>query len=113
MASSPAINIDALESEFQDGCLADIEELRALGYYPTRFVQMVGELGAREAARRLINSQEPPEGFYRLWEMGRLGNSVEAYVYNNRRFWVLFDSQTLTNCENRLREVGYLQPNMR
>jgi hypothetical protein len=108
--ASTAINIEALEREFQDGCLVDIEELRALGYYPTRFVQMVGELGAREAARRLINSQEPPEGFYRLWDMGRLGNSVEAYVYNNPRFWVLFDPPTVANCERRLREVNYLPP---
>jgi hypothetical protein len=111
---SPAINIDALEREFEDACLADIPELRALGYYPTRFIQMVGELGAREAARRLMNAQQYPEGFYRLWELGRLDLTVEAFVNRSPRFWVLFDAQTLANCENRLREVGYpVQPNAR
>jgi len=43
-----------------------------------------------------------------LWELGRLDLTIEAFVYDNPRFWVLFDAQTLTRCENRLREVGYL-----
>jgi hypothetical protein len=107
--ASPIIDLSALEREFEDACLAGIPEVQRLGYNPTRFLQMVGEIGARETARRLMNAQQFPEGFSRLWELGRLDLTIEAFVRDNPRFWALFDPQTLTNCDNRLREVGYLQ----
>lgn len=106
--SSPTVNLSALEHEFEDACIASIPEAQSLGYNPTRFMQMVGELGARERARRLMNAQQFPEGFSRLWELHRLDLTIEAFVHDNPRFWVLFDTLTLTNCDNRLHQVGYI-----
>lgn len=107
--ASPIIDLSALEREFEDACLATVPEAQRLDYHPHVFVRMVGEHGARETARRLMNARQYPEGFSRLWELHRLDLTIEAFVHDNPRFWVLFDAQTLTNCDNRLREVGYLR----
>lgn len=43
-------------------------------------MQMVGELGGVEAAKSLLRSREPSEGFTKLWETNRLHLSVEFHV---------------------------------
>jgi hypothetical protein len=53
---------------------------REIDYIPTRFNQMVGELGAVGAARQLVNSAAVSDGFTTLWEADRLAMSVEAMV---------------------------------
>lgn len=98
----------SLEQEFEDACLSDVSESRALGYNPTYFLQMLSEHGAVETARRLILKDSMPEGFSRLWEMQRLDLTVEACVHDNPRFHPLFDAQTLAACDARLTSVGYI-----
>ena len=60
-----------------DGC--DRLE-REIGYRPTRFRQMVGELGGVVAAKQLLSGPATSDGFATLWEAGRLALSVEAHV---------------------------------
>jgi hypothetical protein len=53
---------------------------REIGYRPVRFIQMVAEHGAPEAARLLLKGQDASDGFTTLWEASRLDMSVEAAV---------------------------------
>lgn len=68
------------ESAFHRETLSGIETLRSSGYSPTRFEQMVGQQGARDAARNLLRGRDASDGFTTLWEMGRLDMSIEAMV---------------------------------
>jgi hypothetical protein len=98
----------ALEQEFEDACMSDVEECSKLGYYPHYFVEMVHQHGAVETAKRLIRDQHVPAGFTRLWEMKRLDMTLEACIHDNPKFHSLFDSQTLAACNARLASVGYI-----
>jgi elongation factor Tu len=51
-----------------------------LGYNATRFIQMVSEKGGLAAARQLLWSDEPSEGFTTLRSHHRLDLTVEAHV---------------------------------
>ena len=62
-----------------------------------------------ETTRRLINSVKWPEGFARLFEMGRLDLTLEAGIYDNPKFQALFDEDTLAACKARLVEVDYIK----
>jgi hypothetical protein len=50
----------ALEQEFEDACLSDVEQCSKLGYYPHYFVEMVHQHGAVETAKRLIGDERVP-----------------------------------------------------
>lgn len=56
---------------------ADVHK-REVGYYPTYFFGMIAEHGLAKASSRLIRSEEPSNGFTRLWQSGRLDVTVEA-----------------------------------
>jgi hypothetical protein len=99
----------ALEQEFEEACLSDLPECRKLGYSPSYFLQMLTDYGAVETARRLINSDDVPEGFTRLWQMQRLDLTLEAGIYDNPKFYALFDEKTLAACKARLTRVGYIK----
>jgi citrate synthase len=64
---------------------------------------MVGELGGAEAARQLLRGRDASDGFTILWEYGRLGMSVEAFVLLP---WYreLFTEEQLETADRRLRE---------
>jgi len=53
---------------------------RELGYNATRFLQMVSEQGGLAAARQLVWSDIPSDGFTTLWEHHRLDLTVEDHV---------------------------------
>lgn len=72
--------ISQAEGAFHRAVLSGIEVLRSSGYSPTRFEQMVGVDGARDAARSLLRGRDASDGFTTLWEMGRLDMSIEAMV---------------------------------
>jgi hypothetical protein len=108
-AHSP--NLSALEREYEDACVASVNECRRLGYNPKIFVRMMSEYGAREASRRLLVGSEIPQGLYTLAEMTppRLDLSLEAFIRDNPRFQTLFadEPRILANCIYRLQLMGY------
>jgi hypothetical protein len=98
----------ALALAFEEGCMSDVETCRSLGYYPRAFVQMVNEHGAVETARRLLSDSHWPDGFTRLWEIGHLELTLEAYIHNHPEFHEFFTPQQLAECDDRLTQVGYI-----
>ena len=59
-------------------CQDVVETTAALGYTPTRFLQMVRQHGGVEACKLLLRPEIPAShGFCRLRELGRLDLSVE------------------------------------
>jgi hypothetical protein len=82
--------------------LRDIyRQCERIGYRPTGMLQMIGEHGAIETARRLITAP-PSEGFHRLALLDRLDLAIESVAL--RKPWrALFTDQELAKAERRLR----------
>jgi len=78
-------------------------------YLGTYALHMVNEMEAVPAAKQLINSPAPAEGFTRLWELGGLGLTVEAIALRPE-FRRLFEPEELERARNRLREYDYPIP---
>lgn len=94
-----------LEREFEDACLAAIEESRSLGYDPTAWADMIRRYGAPEAARRLLVSGDIQTGFQRLVDLGRVDLTIEWAVLSER--WApLFRDEHLDAARWRLRQSG-------
>lgn len=95
------------EDEFTRLMLAGCDRLqREIGYNPTRFRQMVGDLGGVEAARRLLTGPLTSDGFSRLWESQRLHLSLEAHVLLPR-FRDLFSLAEQAEARRRLEAHGF------
>ncbi|NHF73310.1 hypothetical protein [Paracoccus xiamenensis] len=81
-----------------------LKEARYNGSY---FLKMLHERGGLAAAKALINKTDPSEGFARLWEIGRLDLTVEAFVLENPEFHSLFTSEELGKARKRLTDLKY------
>ncbi len=71
------------ELAFHEDMVQGIRTLKSeIGYNPTRFSQMVAELGGVEAARRLLagTPEMSSDGFERLEAAGKLDMSVEFFA---------------------------------
>lgn len=77
-----------------------------LGYTATRFIQMVGEVGGLDTARRLLHAPGVSDGFTTLWEKGRLDLSVENRVLDPR-FRPLFTDDERRIARERLKQYGF------
>ena len=96
-----------LEGRFHQAMVRVYERARDEANYNARyFIQMVSESGGLGAARRLLASPAPAQGFTSLWEAGRLDLSVEATVLEPE-YSSLFSSQELRVARRRLREYGF------
>lgn len=96
--------ITEAERRFHADMVAGATRLkREIGYNPTRFMQMVGEVGGVHAAHQLLRGQDASDGFTTLWRHHRLDVSVEAFVllpwYRH-----LFAPHELATAERRLTE---------
>jgi hypothetical protein len=70
----------ALERRF-DAAMIDIyHEAARLGYRPTRFLEMVRELGGVSTAHRLLAADKIHDGLAELFLLGRLDLTVEHHV---------------------------------
>lgn len=100
-------NVNDLESQFHQAML-DIYETakRECNYVATYFLRMVVEKGGLKAARQLLASNRPAEGFTTLWECGRLDLSVEAHVLRPE-FAPLFSDEERAIARERLQQYGY------
>jgi hypothetical protein len=87
------------------------EEARALGYDARRFIQMVAERGAVDAARHLIDDYDDvktSDGFRALWQLWRLDLTVEARALKPE-FRSLFTAAQRATCKRRLELHGWRQ----
>jgi hypothetical protein len=98
-----------LETTFEQACIAGCRELARLGYRPTYFLQMIEQYGGAETARRLIMSDQPSDGFRRLWEMQRLDMTIEAFVLKPE-YAPLFSEEERRRARQRLADLHYRAP---
>jgi hypothetical protein len=98
----------SLEEEFTRALEGTVEAAKARNYIPTYFMQMLGEHGGVETAKRLLAKSEPQTGLYELWHLDLLKDSMEAVVLQEK-FRPLFTEKELTEAHRRLEELGYYQ----
>ena len=72
-----------------------------VGYWATRYLQLVRRRGGLDAARYLLAQRVTSDGYARLREAGRLDLTVEALVLQPE-FAPLFTSAELSTARNRL-----------
>ena len=77
-----------------------------IGYTAGYFLQMISELGGLEAARQLLRSDAPSDGFTTLWEKHRLDLSVEYHVLLPQ-YEHLFDRREPETAYRRLKDYGF------
>ena len=77
------------------------------GYNATYFLHMLDDVGPIEAARRLVMSTKPSQGFTALWERRRLDLTVEANVVK-AQFAPLFTEDERDAARSRLAAYGYV-----
>jgi hypothetical protein len=82
---------------------------REVQYRPSAFRSMVADVGGVEAARRLVMSPHPSDGFTTLWEKGRLDLTAEALVVDER-FAGLFPEEVVEQARARLVDYGHSPP---
>jgi hypothetical protein len=76
-------------------------------YIATRYLHMLDAHGGFETARILINSPTVSEGYSKLWELGRLDLTVEALIWDNPEYHILFSDIELQKVRKRLIEYKY------
>ncbi|MDR0853996.1 MAG: hypothetical protein LBN34_06475 [Clostridiales Family XIII bacterium] len=96
-----AYDIEALKATFVADLIDGVKTCKKLGYNPSYFLRMVDEMGGFEAAKTLINVDNPSTGFTKLWEMKRLDLSVEYCVLKSE-YSALFSTEELKKCNDRL-----------
>lgn len=90
---------------FDRAMQAIYDEAAGFGYKPTKFRQMLAQLGGVETARRLIRGKAT-SGFTKLWEHRRLDLSVEALVIDPQ--WrALFSDEEAAIARRRLEDYNY------
>lgn len=99
----------SLESEFAQALEGTVEAAKQRGYIPTYFMQMLGQYGGVETAKRLLAKSEPQEGLFELWRLNLLHDSMEAVIWDNPRFHELFEQTELEEARQRLDELGYFK----
>ena len=82
------------------------QSAKKLKYNAGYFWQMVCEKGGLQTAKHLIHTEQPSEGFSKLWELKRLDLSVEAHVIKPE-YKELFTDAERQVCLTRLEEYGY------
>jgi hypothetical protein len=100
-----------LEARFQSACDRAVEECRALKppYHPTVWIGMSRQLGAAEAARRLVVSGDIQTGFDRLVRAGRPELTIE-WALLDQEWQSLFSEQHREAARWRLRQAGVEPP---
>ena len=100
------VPVDEVERRFHRAMIAIYEtSKRELGHSATRFVQMVSQQGGLVAARQLLWSDAPSDGFTTLWEHHRLDLTVEDHVLR-AEFASLFGHADRERAPTRLEAYG-------
>ena len=77
-------------------------------YNASRYLRMLDKNGGTETAHILINAPTVSDGYTALWERGRLDLTVEALLWDNPEYHVLFTEDELRIAKKRLVEYQYL-----
>jgi len=93
---------DHLERRF-DAAMNEIYQRAGaeVGYWATRYLQMLRKRGGLETARYLLRQRATSDGYAHLRDAGRLDLTVEAYSLR-AEFQPLFTTAELDNARNRL-----------
>jgi len=97
-----------LKDKFHASMITTYEEGVKRGYYPTYFLGMLHEYGGVDTAKRLLAKQEVQTGLMRLYELGLLDSSMEAYVIKEQ-FKTLFSAEEINEARRRLEELRYFE----
>ncbi len=99
--------INYLKNKFNDEVIVAVEEIKKIGYVPTRFIQMLQQQGnnAYEVVQRLV-AKDASSGLEKLWEKGRLDLSMEALMVKPE-YRELFPEEILNICNKKLKKYGY------
>jgi len=100
------MDVKLLEKKFHNDMEYIYLAAKKLKYNPTYFWRMVCEKGGCQAAKQLIHTDTPSEGFTTLWELGRLDLSVEAHVIKSE-YATLFTDDERRICIERLEAYGF------
>jgi len=73
-----------LAAELTQALESTIEAAKARHYYPNYFMQMLGEHGGVETAKRLLAGKEPQSGLFELYHLNLLNESMEAIVLREK-----------------------------
>lgn len=96
-----------LEEQFHKAMIQVYENAkRYCKYNATYFLRMVSEKGGLVTAKQLIMSENPSDGFAKLWECGRLDLTVEA-VALKPIYASLFTEEELACARDRLQKHEY------
>jgi hypothetical protein len=82
--------------------------LSEAGYKASIFQNMLFAHGGLETARRLVRSPKISDGYTALWERKRMDLTVEALIYDNKKWHELFSVEELAICAKRLRDYEYI-----
>lgn len=100
--------MDETERQFNRAMVAIYETAkRDLGYNATRFLQMLSDHGGVAAARQLLSTDTPSDGFTTLWTHRRLDLTVEAHVLLPE-YESLFSDQDREKARARLDRYGWI-----
>lgn len=98
----------SIEDELTSALWGTVTAAKNRHYNPTYFMQMLSEHQGLETARRLLSTDEPQEGLFKLYELGLLHESMEAAVLQER-FKPLFTEAELAEAYRRLEELDYFK----
>ena len=90
-----------LEGRFQERCRELVDQIRSLGFDPYIWVDMINDLGATAAAKRLLATNTPLVATRWLIQAGRSELTLEHEIMDLR--WAdLFDDQERSEAERHL-----------
>jgi len=94
------------EARFEQDLLSAVDQAKAFGYRPTRFLGLIRSKGAFRSVKDIVASGKASEGFHKLVLHGRTDLTCEAIIVENE--WRShFDDDLLEIAERRLRDYGY------
>lgn len=96
-----------LELEFHQAMIGIYQQANEAGYTAPYFLRMVIERGGVDAAKALINSSTPSDGYTALFELGHLDLTVEALVVGDPKWHPLFEPEEIERAKKRLKGFGY------
>ena len=100
-------HLSEAERQFHDAMIDTYKiAKRDCDYNATYFLGMVIDYGGLNAAKRLLATTEPSDGFTTLWMCGRLDLTVEAHVLKPE-FQSLFTPEEIAIARSQLKEYGY------